>query len=51
MVTKIVELYQRQLHFYTGNYDKYEVEKDSGLKCNSVLLKISRIISVSRKDL
>ena len=27
MVTKIVELYQRQLHFYTGNYDFYEVEK------------------------
>jgi ATP-binding cassette subfamily F protein 3 len=28
MVTKIVELYQRQLHFYTGNYDKYEIEKE-----------------------
>ncbi|HEY0433455.1 MAG TPA: ABC-F family ATP-binding cassette domain-containing protein [Chitinophagaceae bacterium] len=27
MVTKIVELYQRQLHFYTGNYDFYESEK------------------------
>lgn len=27
MVTKIVELYQRQLHFYSGNYDFYEVEK------------------------
>ena len=27
MVTKIVELYQQQLHFYTGNYDFYEKEK------------------------
>jgi ATP-binding cassette subfamily F protein 3 len=24
MVTKIVELYQQQLHIYTGNYDFYE---------------------------
>ena len=28
MVTKIVELYQQQLHFYTGNYDYYEQEKE-----------------------
>src|SRR6186713_867778 len=27
MVTKIVELYQQQLHFYTGNYQYYETEK------------------------
>ncbi len=27
MVTKIVELYQQELHFYTGNYDFYEKEK------------------------
>lgn len=27
MVTKIVELYQRQLHIYTGNYEYYETEK------------------------
>src|SRR5687768_16446662 len=27
MVTKIVELYQKQLHFYIGNYDFYETEK------------------------
>jgi len=27
MVTKIVELYQQQLHFYTGNYSYYETEK------------------------
>ena len=27
MVTKIVELYQQQLHIYTGNYDYYEREK------------------------
>ena len=27
MVTKIVELYQQQLHIYTGNYDYYETEK------------------------
>ncbi|MBO9619657.1 MAG: ABC-F family ATP-binding cassette domain-containing protein [Niabella sp.] len=27
MVTKIVELYQRQLHFYNGNYEFYEKEK------------------------
>ncbi|MFZ1529469.1 MAG: ABC-F family ATP-binding cassette domain-containing protein [Ferruginibacter sp.] len=27
MATKIVELYQQQLHFYTGNYSYYEKEK------------------------
>ncbi|HEX5655143.1 MAG TPA: ABC-F family ATP-binding cassette domain-containing protein [Chitinophagaceae bacterium] len=27
MVTKIVELYQQQLHIYSGNYDYYEQEK------------------------
>jgi ATP-binding cassette subfamily F protein 3 len=27
MVTKIVELYQQQLHIYTGNYEYYEKEK------------------------
>ncbi len=27
MVTKIVELYQQQLHFYTGNYTYYQQEK------------------------
>jgi ATP-binding cassette, subfamily F, member 3 len=27
MVTKIVELYQQQLHIYNGNYDFYENEK------------------------
>lgn len=27
MVKKIVELYQQELHFYTGNYDYYEQEK------------------------
>lgn len=27
MVTKIVELYQRQLHIYNGNYEFYETEK------------------------
>lgn len=27
MVTKIVELYQRELHFYNGNYEFYETEK------------------------
>lgn len=28
MVTKIVELYQRQLHIYNGNYEFYEAEKE-----------------------
>ncbi len=28
MVTKIVELYQKHLHFYNGNYDFYEKEKE-----------------------
>jgi len=28
MVTTIVELYQKQLHFYTGNYSYYEAEKE-----------------------
>ena len=27
MVTKIVEVYQRELHIYNGNYDYYESEK------------------------
>ena len=27
MVTKIVEVYQRELHIYNGNYDFYETEK------------------------
>lgn len=27
MVTKIVEVYQQQLHIYNGNYDYYEAEK------------------------
>lgn len=27
MVTKIVEVYQQQLHIYNGNYDFYETEK------------------------
>jgi ATP-binding cassette subfamily F protein 3 len=27
MVKKIVELYQKELHFYNGNYDFYETEK------------------------
>lgn len=27
MVTKIVEVYQQQLHIYSGNYDYYEKEK------------------------
>jgi len=28
MVNKIVELYQRKLHFYTGNYSYYQQEKE-----------------------
>ncbi|MBX2921950.1 MAG: ATP-binding cassette domain-containing protein [Chitinophagaceae bacterium] len=32
MVTKIVELYQQQLHFYNGNFDFYEVEKNMRLE-------------------
>ncbi|MFT3823288.1 MAG: ABC-F family ATP-binding cassette domain-containing protein [Chitinophagaceae bacterium] len=28
MVTKIVELYQRQLHIYNGNYEFYQTEKE-----------------------
>ena len=28
MVTKIVELYQQELHFYSGNYSFYEQEKE-----------------------
>ena len=27
MVTKVVEVYQKQLHFYQGNYEFYETEK------------------------
>ncbi len=28
MVTKVVELYQKELHFYSGNYEYYETEKE-----------------------
>ena len=28
MVNKVVEVYQQQLHFYTGNYEYYETEKE-----------------------
>jgi len=28
MVNKIVEVYQQQLHFYTGDYKHYEIEKE-----------------------
>jgi len=32
MVTKVVELYQEELHFYTGNYAFYEKEKISRME-------------------
>jgi len=32
MVKKIVELYQRELHFYSGNYDYYEQEKQQRIE-------------------
>ena len=32
MVKKIVELYQRELHIYNGNYDFYEVEKQQRIE-------------------
>ncbi|MFL5789434.1 MAG: ABC-F family ATP-binding cassette domain-containing protein, partial [Flavisolibacter sp.] len=32
MVKKIVELYQKELHFYNGNYDFYETEKQQRIE-------------------
>jgi ATP-binding cassette subfamily F protein 3 len=32
MVTKIVELYQQELHIYSGNYDFYETEKQQRIE-------------------
>jgi len=32
MVTKIVEVYQQQLHIYSGNYDFYEIEKQQRIE-------------------
>jgi ATP-binding cassette subfamily F protein 3 len=32
MVTKIVELYQKELHIYNGNYDFYETEKSQRIE-------------------
>ena len=32
MVTKIVELYQQELHFYTGNYTYYQQEKEQQIE-------------------
>lgn len=32
IATKIVELYQKELHFYNGNYDFFEVEKQQRIE-------------------
>jgi len=32
MVTKLVELYQKELHIYNGNYDFYELEKSQRIE-------------------
>jgi ATP-binding cassette, subfamily F, member 3 len=32
MVKKIIELYQKELHFYNGNYDFYEAEKQQRIE-------------------
>ncbi|MEO6843666.1 MAG: ABC-F family ATP-binding cassette domain-containing protein, partial [Ginsengibacter sp.] len=32
MVTKVVELYQQELHFYTGNYSYYLAEKEQRIE-------------------
>ena len=32
MVTKIVELYQQELHIYSGNYSFYETEKQQRIE-------------------
>lgn len=32
MVKKIVELYQKELHFYNGNYEFYEIEKQQRIE-------------------
>ena len=32
MVNKIVEVYQQQLHFYTGDYEHYEIEKEQRIE-------------------
>ena len=32
MVKKVVELYQRELHFYNGNYEFYETEKQQRIE-------------------
>ena len=51
MVNKIVELYQQELHIYTGNYTYYEQEKALRIEMQKRHTKTSRIISGSRKDL
>jgi len=52
MVNKIVELYQQQLHIYSGNYDFYEKEKAVRTELmQKGLRKTSKIIFASRKDL
>ena len=47
MVNKIVELYQQELHIYSGNYDYYE-KKRPCIEQQQKPSKISRIISASR---
>ena len=51
MVTKIVELYQQELHFYNGNLISMKKKRHNELNCSKGLTKISRIIFGSRKDL
>ena len=50
MVTKIVEVYQQQLHIYNGNYDFYEKEKQFGSTCSKKPMRTSRIIYGRMKD-
>lgn len=51
MVTKIVEVYQQELHIYSGDYDFYEREKAIRINCSKRRMKTSRITYASRKDL
>src|SRR5688500_19549271 len=49
MVTKIVELYQQELQFYTGNYEYYEKEDRKSTRLNSSHLVISYAVFCLKK--
>jgi ATP-binding cassette, subfamily F, member 3 len=51
MVKKIVEVYQKELHIYNGNYEFYETENNNASNCSSARSKTNRNTYASRNAL